>query len=217
MADDKQRQDTVFAGVVLETPPSADTPVTTFGLSLNDESMAQTASKLIILEVLLTLATKDLKFSDFIREILLIVIKVVKSEAGSILEVNHETHSLFFRAMLGSRSDKLSSFEIPVGQGIAGHVAESHLPVIVENVEENRMHLTAIQNAIGFEARNLIAVPILIKGKTFGVMELLNRVGEINYTPADVELLNYICEMIGKTIEIRLLISASLKSKKDAA
>ena len=49
--------------------------------------------------------------------------KVVKSEAGSLLEVDHEKNSLFFRAVVGASSDRVSNFVIPMGQGVVGHVA----------------------------------------------------------------------------------------------
>ena len=53
---------------------------------------------------------------------------------------------------------------------------------MVSDVAENKMHLKAIQDAVGFEARNLVAVPIVIRGRIFGVLELLNRIGEHDFT-----------------------------------
>jgi GAF domain-containing protein len=100
-----------------------------------------------------------------------------------------------------------------MGQGIVGHVAEARRPLVVSDVSENKMHLKAIQDAVGFTARNLVALPIVIRGRIYGVLELLNRIGENDYTPADVELLTYACEMAAKAIEARLMIAWSAKRR----
>jgi GAF domain-containing protein len=108
----------------------------------------------------------------------------------------------------------VNRFVIPLGQGIVGYVAESRQPILVANVEENRRYLRAIQDAVGFEARNLVALPIVIRGRVYGVVELLNRVGEENYTPTDLEVLSGICELAGKAIEIRLMLGWAAKSDR---
>jgi signal transduction protein with GAF and PtsI domain len=209
--------------LTLESPPEPSaSPIVggTFGQLFDQESVALVAGKFAMVDAFLKAAVRDQNFTDFIREILMATMKVVKSEAGSVLEVDHSKQQIFFRATVGVSSDRLSNFEIPLGQGIVGHVAETRRPLVVANVEENRMHLKAIQNAVGFEARNLIAVPIVIRGKLYGVLELLNRVGEPEFGPNDVELLSYGCEMAAKAIESRLMIawaSRGKSSKEEAA
>lgn len=182
-----------------------------FGGDLN----AMVTAKQVALESMLKLLVRDLKFTDFMREILMVMMKVVKSEAGSILEVDHKNNNMFFRATAGQSSDTITKFTVPMGQGIAGYVAESMQPLIVANIKENQMHLKAIEKAVGFETRNLVAVPLVIRGKIFGVLELLNRVGDENYSDNDIELLNYLCEMSAKAIEVRLMLSYAASQRRD--
>jgi GAF domain-containing protein len=197
--------------MVLEAPPGAESPTAGLGDGgaglFGDETVAITAAKFSLVESFLRQLTRDQAFSDFVREILMAVMKVVKCEAGSLLEVDHRKNSLFFRAVVGASSDRVSSFVIPMGQGVVGHVAESRRALVVSDVTENQLHLKAIQDAVGFEARNLVAVPIVIRGRVFGVLELLNRVGEKDFSQADVELLSYACEMASRAIEARLMIA----------
>jgi two-component system, cell cycle response regulator len=175
-----------------------------------DEALSVvTTAKFTVLEAFLTLLPRACKFSEFTREILLTMMRVVKSEAGSLFEVDHTNNNLFFRAVVGQSSDKVSRFKIPLGQGVVGHVAESKQAVVVANALEDRKHLRSIGNAVGFEARNLVAIPILIRGRVFGVVELLNRIGDEGFTASDVEMLSYACEMAAKTIEVRLMLNWS--------
>jgi GAF domain-containing protein len=142
--------------------------------------------------------------------------KVVKCEAGSIFEVDESRNALFFRAVVGQSSDQLASFVIPLGQGIVGHVAESRQPVVVSDVPENKMHLKAVQKAVGFETRNIVALPIIVRGRVFGVLELLNRVGEAEFTPTDMELLGACIQLAAKAIEVRLMIAWAAQKRTAA-
>lgn len=209
--DSKGDDSPINLDMVLEAPPDAESPtagLNTSGVGLfEDDTIALTAAKFALVDCFLRQVTRDQNFNDFVRELLMGIMKVIKSEAGSILEVDCEKNALFFRSVVGRSSDRVSNFVIPMGQGVAGHVAESRRTLVVSNVAENKMHLKAIQDAVGFEARNLIAVPILIRGRTFGVLELLNRMGEPDYSATDVEILNYACETAGKAIEARLMIA----------
>ena len=185
----------------------------------DDESLLTTISKVAALEGFMAVIARDTSFKEFIRDLLLIVVQAVKSEAGSILEFDHRNRTLFFRATVGQSSDRVDHFVIPIGQGIVGHVAESRQPIVVNNVAENQIHLKSIQDAVGFPTRNLIALPLLIRGRVFCVLELLNRVGEDSYTDDDLELLKYVCQQASKAIEIRLTIAWALQKKhaRDAA
>jgi putative methionine-R-sulfoxide reductase with GAF domain len=193
---------------LIEVSQNADiSSNSTLNTIFSDEALATNMAKVDALETLLSLSVRDCSFNDFIREVLMVFLKVVKCEAGSVLEVDQANQSLFFRAVVGSSSDRVVNFVIPFGQGIVGHVMESRLALVVDNVPENKVHLKSVEKAIGFETRNLIALPIIIRGNVYGVLELLNRVGENNFTAADVDLLTYVCHMASKTIEIRLMIS----------
>ncbi len=188
----------------------------------SSEIIGAAMSKVATLDALINLLTFDLKFDEFINKILSTLIRETKCEAGSILEVDYKNQNIFFRSVHGNCSEALKGCVIPLGKGIVGHVIESRQPIVVHNIPENRDHLSSIAKAIGFEARNLIAIPILIRGKVFGVIELLNRVGEPNFTNIDIELLSYLTQMVAKTIEIRLMIVWTNKTtpegnKKEAA
>lgn len=178
-------------------------------LSLDDEALAVLNAKFEIVETLLKLATRDLKFNDLSREVLLLIVRLVNCEAGSIFELDKENRSLFFRAVSGRSSDVVSKFSIPFGQGVVGHVAASKFPLVVDNTDENRLHLKSVAQTAGFEARNIIAAPIIIRGKVYGVLELLNRVGEKTFTPVDLEIATYFCEMTARLFELRFMLAWS--------
>lgn len=190
----------------LERPVKANYKVATvFGAE--SETISSVNARFAILEGLVRLLTLDIRFSDFIRDALLIALRVVPCEAGSILEIDHKAESLFFRAVVGQRSESLTNFTLPLGQGIVGHVAESGQALVVENIQDNKIHLKAVAKTVGFEVQNMVAVPILIRGKVFGVLEVLNRMGDEKFNRNDQEILEYFCVNLGKFIELRLMLA----------
>lgn len=200
---------------LVEAPPAFDsTSASAVTALFSEDSLAITMGKVSALEAFLTAATRNTSFSEFIRDILVAIMGVVKSEAGSILEADQSNSSLFFRSVVGTSSDRVVNFVIPFGQGIVGHVAESRLPLMVDDVSDNSFHLKSIAKAVGFETRNLIALPIVIRGRVYGVLELLNRIGEKTYSTNDIELLTYLCSMAAKIIELRLMIAWSRAQEK---
>jgi len=78
--------------------------------------------------------------------------------------------------------------------------------MIVGEAKQNTLHLKSITDNLGFEVNNLIAVPILIRGNLFGVLELINRQGQSSFTEEDQELLTQLCHYAGKFIEMRLIL-----------
>jgi putative methionine-R-sulfoxide reductase with GAF domain len=195
---------------LVEVPASVDAASAAIVPALlSEEGLSVIMGKVSALDAFMNVMTKDCNFEELIRDLLVAIMNVVKSEAGSFLEVDQRNGTLFFRSVVGASSDRVLNFVIPIGQGVAGHVAESRQPMVVDNVVENKEHLNAIAKAVGFETRNLVALPVVIRGRIFGVLELLNRIGEANYSVNDVELLTYLSGMAAKAIEVRLMISWS--------
>lgn len=200
---------------VLEEADTGALTLDAAGAELVGEDVQALAVKLGVAESLFRHLTANLTFHEFMREVLMTLMRVIRCEAASILEYSAEQNHLFFRAAAGHSSDKIVKFTVPMGQGIAGHVAESRQPLLVSNAKENEKHLKAMSEAVGFETRNLMAFPIVIRGKIFGVIELINRAGEDAFTDADFELVNAVSALVAKAIEIRLMISWAHKKASE--
>ena len=203
------------AQAVIDLSPSAQ------GAMLLDESViAVNASKLAALEGMAALLGRDIAYQDFAREILLIFLKAIKCEAGSLFEAEPDGKKLFFRAVAGQSSDQLDSIRIPAGKGIVGHVHESRQVTHVADCSRDSRFLKTVGDAVGFQTRNLIAAPIVIRGRVYGVIEVINRIGEGGFTSEDIELVTYLCDSAAKFIEARLVMnwaSTQGSSEKKAA
>jgi signal transduction protein with GAF and PtsI domain len=152
------------------------------------------------------LLLKDVSFGDFCRSLLESLLKAMPSEAASFLEVDWSRNCFFFRASLGSSSDRIDHFEFPLSQGVAGHVFESRSPSYLSQVADDSHHLKSIAKAVGFETRNMAALPVVIRGRVFGVLELINRLGDPEFSPMDRATLETLISDFAKLLEVRLMI-----------
>lgn len=206
----------------LAAPPSLeeDTDLNQVAIIDND-SLFCVNRKFAAIEALFRLVTREnYSFGQLISEILRIALEQVKSEAGSFLEIDHQNKCMFFRAVAGRSSQTLLNFTIPLGSGIAGFVCDTQQAMTLSSIDDSSVYLRSISDSVGFETKNMAAYPIVIRGVTFGCLELLNRIGEPQFTDGDKEVLQTICEYAGKVIENRLLLAAiskelvSVKAKK---
>jgi GAF domain-containing protein len=200
----------------LEAPAPTDFSPASHGSLIFDEgAVALNATRLAVAESLLGLAVRDLSYADFMREILLVYLKAIKCEAGSLFEAEPKTGAMFFRAVAGQQSDRLDSIRIPMGKGIVGFVHESRQLTCVQDCKNDPRFLRTVGDAVGFETRNLIAAPIVIRDRVFCVVEVLNRIGSEVFSDEDITLVNYISELAAKAIEVRLMLNWAAGLKAD--
>jgi GAF domain-containing protein len=157
------------------------------------------------------LTPKELSFQDLCQEILQYFRTAIPCEAGSLFEVSSSTNELFVRTAFGKAAAQIESFRIPLGQGIVGHVVESRDPMVLSgDVERSRIFIRQIADAVGFQARCILVVPIVVRGRSFAAVELLNRVGVGQFDKRDVETAMMLSKVAAAILEARLILAYAL-------
>jgi signal transduction histidine kinase len=124
----------------------------------------------------------------------------LKVEAGSLLLVDEEAGELVFQIALGEKAEGVKPFRLPMGQGIAGHVAQSGKPLMISDAQKDRRHYKGVDVATDFLTRSMLCVPMVFKGKTIGVIEIMNKL-EGDFTESDLTFLNSIATYAAIAIE----------------
>jgi Nif-specific regulatory protein len=115
--------------------------------------------------------------------------RLCQSEASSLLLVNREKQELYFEAALGSKGSQVKKFTVKFGEGIAGWVAAHNKSIIVNDVENEKLHLKKIAELIDYPSKTMLAVPMRLKNECIGVIELLNKKDSRGFTQDDCEWL----------------------------
>lgn len=119
----------------------------------------------------------------------------------SILLKNPETGDLTFHVVVGKNANKLKGMRLPRGEGIAGWIADTGEPVIVEDVSSDTRFSSRIDQFTGFQTESIIGVPLLNNDKVFGVIELINKLDGQAFTPFDLKVMMTIADFAAIAIE----------------
>ncbi len=167
--------------------------------------------------------SEDVDLNAVLREILLWANRFVPSESGSILldapmgERSGRAHqALYFVACFGKGSVALVNTTLPASKGIAGRTYRSGRPYISKEVSQDNCFYPGLDKKTKFCTKSIICAPIKLNGQTIGVIELINRLSDINYTPKDLSLLKIFAEYTSTLIQNALDAKAfEILSKKD--
>lgn len=121
-------------------------------------------------------------------------------DAGSLLMLDEDADELVFVMTLEAGEEKLFGVRIPRGQGIVWSVAESQRYDIVNDVHSDPRFLRDVSDSVGYEVKTILCVPILVKGRTIGVIELLNKRDGL-FTEEEAQRLMRMAATIGVAIE----------------
>ena len=97
------------------------------------------------------------------------------ADGSSILLINREQGNLSFFIALGEKAEQLKNITLAKGEGIAGFVAETGLPVVVSDVDREPRFAQRVDQTTGFNTRSIACVPLKVRGELKGVVEVVSR------------------------------------------
>ena len=133
--------------------------------------------------------TRTLTSSLDLDEIVHMTIQLVHDdwdiEASSIWLLDEKAQVLKVLANVGTPSDLLKKYEVPLGVGFVGYVAKTGKRMYTNDVASHPRHYRVLDELTGFTTRSLLCIPLISRGEIIGVLELLNKAG--GFDDADVE------------------------------
>lgn len=120
-------------------------------------------------------------------------------EGASLLLLHGDT--LHFKTAVGIPDEKLKPFALKPGQGFAGWAAEHKKTLRIDNVAKDSRHYKAVDEALLFETRSILAIPVQIQDRVLGVMEVMNRLDGKPFNRDDEIVLSFIASAMAITIE----------------
>ncbi len=108
---------------------------------------------------------------------------------------------------VGPEGAELQGVRLPPGQGVAGCVADHGQPLIVSEARADPRFYPAIDELINFYTESILCVPLKIKDRVIGVVEVLNKAGR-GFTEDDLRLLSSLAASAAIAIENAQLFDA---------
>lgn len=150
--------------------------------------MEEKAERLNLLSHLGQILNSTLDHKEVRRRAMEAATRLMKAEVGSLLLLDEEKNQLHFEVALGDQEEMIKKITLKIGEGIAGWVAQNEEPLIVNAPEKDPRFFRGVDDKTEFRTRNLICVPIKVKGKTIGVLEAINKRDNETFDEEDLSL-----------------------------
>lgn len=151
----------------------------------------------------------NLDLSSLLNEIRYRAPHVVGAERCSIFVLDEERHELVLEQPGDTRE-----YRMPADRGIAGWVVQHGIGQVVNDVEQDARWYDAIGRETDFVTRSILCVPMRVKDRVIGAMQLLNKRGSQYFSERDMQLLTTLASQAGIAIENARLYR-SLREERD--
>ncbi|HOX92323.1 MAG TPA: sigma 54-interacting transcriptional regulator [Spirochaetales bacterium] len=139
--------------------------------------------------------------TSLLTQILESATRLSAGEVSSLLLKNETDGRLYFEIALGPVVTELKKFSLKPGEGIAGWVAEHGQSLIVNDVETDSRFSGEISKSTGFPTYSILAVPMLVRDRCVGVIEIINKKDKKYFTQDDLHWLEIFAVQAAIAIE----------------
>jgi signal transduction histidine kinase len=160
-------------------------------------------------------ASSDLE--PFLHSLLSTASEQTDCELASILELDHGKDHLHYLALPWFYQDALKAVKVPLRSSIAGWVFQNGKPALIPDVSVEHRHFKGAYPIADFTTRSLMAVPIIFRGETLGVLEVVNKTKQTHYTEEDLTILEALASQAAVAIQNARLIDQVQHSQDQMA
>ncbi|MBK8618575.1 MAG: GAF domain-containing protein [Anaerolineales bacterium] len=145
--------------------------------------------------------TSTLELGPLLQNILENAVGILNCEAGSLFLVDEQTGELVFKVTVGPVAANLIGQRLPPGTGIVGRAVQMRRPMIENEEQRSNSRFGGIDQQTGFISRALMAVPLQVKDRVTGVIEVINRRDGLPFVEDDQTLLTAFAGQAAVAIE----------------
>jgi PAS domain S-box-containing protein len=151
-----------------------------------------------------------LTLDDLLREMLVRIRELLATDSAAILLLTEDGQSLSVRATIGL-GEGATGQSVPVGQGVAGSIAASRAPLVVEDISAAEV----ISPVLRQNASSLIGAPLIVEGRLIGVIHA-NTTQPRRFTDDDIRLLQLAADRVALAIEHARLYEVERQARRQA-
>ncbi len=148
------------------------------------------------------LISSSLDLDTILENVMTISKKVMNADASSLMRVDEKTNELIYQVAQGTVGERLKKeVRLKMGQGIAGTVAESGEPLLLEDAYAHPKFYRGNDEATGYRTRSMITVPLKVGSRITGVAQVINRLDGKPFDQDDLELFLALSNMAAIALE----------------
>lgn len=185
-----------------------------------EERIAYLEERVAVLERMVKVSqiiTSTLDLRQLLDIIAEVATEFTKTEAASIMLLDKNTGELYFETVTGPKKDEVKRVTVPLEGSIGGWILTHNEPLIIRNPQDDPRHYRGTDKKTGFLTRSLMGAPLNFRGETIGVIEVLNRSVEEEFSDQDLRTLTALAAQAAIAIENARLLSELQRAYNDLA
>jgi len=140
---------------------------------------------------------------------------MMQAKGSSLMLLDQRSKKLYFKVATGEKGTEVRKYELDLGQGIAGYVAEKGEPLLIPDVSEDPRWYQRISESIGFQTRSIACVPMKVDNEIIGVVEIIDKEDGSPIRPEDMKILTVYADLASKAISNAQKIDQVKKENRD--
>jgi response regulator RpfG family c-di-GMP phosphodiesterase len=126
------------------------------------------------------------RMTQLLEKIIEMTQTTLNATASSVLLYDDDEQELFFEVASGPVGKSLKRVKVDTQYSIAGQVALTGKPVIVNDVSRDPHFHRIIDEITGFVTKSLICAPLIVHRKIMGVIEVINKLDGSDFNEQDL-------------------------------
>ena len=141
--------------------------------------------------------------------------ELTNTEACSILLLDKNTGELRFAEATGGVSEALRKVTVPLNNSIGGWVIRKDRPLLIRDAKSDPRWHQGVDQTIEFETRSILGVPLKVRDKAIGVLELVNKKGDDSFSEDDIQIATTLGAQAAIAIENARLVDELQEAYRD--
>jgi GAF domain-containing protein len=113
--------------------------------------------------------------TELLHSIVEVARGIFLAHAASIATLETSTGDFVFEAVAGEGAGTLTGARFPAGEGIAGAVAQTGEPAIIDDLSQDPRFARDVATVTGYVPKTMMVAPLLRDERTLGVLSVLDR------------------------------------------
>lgn len=149
-----------------------------------------------------------LEIQPLLQDIISIATELTDTEVSSVLLVDSKSGDLFFEAATGIKRYEVERVAVPK-ESVAGWIVENSLHLVIDDVTKDPRWSQKVDDATEFVTRSILGVPLRVKDKVIGAIEVLNKKSGQPFSDDDLSTLTTLAAQAAVAIENARLFQQS--------
>jgi len=161
--------------------------------------MSEQSEVLELLEHIIEVTSADLDVREVSQRVAGLVTAATRSDVCFVHLVDEELRRVVLAGATPPFDEQVGSVQLALGEGIAGWVAQHAEPAVVPDKWKDSRY-RYIPELRGQDFTSMVSVPMLVRGRVVGVLNVHSRMAR-NYGESDLVLLTQVANLMARAIE----------------